>query len=77
MFQTESFVLEGRKASIFKRSLLYFSIRQILTQLIAYLTLDRKCFPYQYFDVYRKLWLMIELSDFKVRENLSPPKRKT
>jgi len=52
-------------------------MRQILAQLIAYLTLDRECFPYQYFDVYRKLWLMIELSDFKVGENLSLPKRKT
>lgn len=32
-----------------------FSMRQILALLIAYLTLDRKCFPYQYFDMYRKL----------------------
>lgn len=32
-----------------------FSMREILALLIAYLALDRKCFPYQYVDMYRKL----------------------
>lgn len=55
MFQTELSMLEVRKTSAMSVHYSKFSISQILAQLIAYLTLDRKCFPYQYFDVYRKL----------------------
>lgn len=55
MFQTELSMLEVRKTSAVSVHYSKFSISQILAQLIAYLTLDRKCFPYQYFDVYREL----------------------